>query len=383
MDYNAKIDVIKGELSDMVSAAREEGRGLTEEEKQTAAAKTAEIESLRAAAELAGKVDAWDAAAKDEIRKARKIEDVPAADNGDAEERAALLDYIKRGQVVGTAGYGGYLVPEKIREWVVAKRDAESYVRRLGTVINITGPTKIPAEGTDAVAYWTAEGAAYTDTIQQFISADLTPRKLTILDKISEELIADTAADFDVVGYLLEKCAKIIGQTEETAFIKGSSGNGEPSGILSQGITPSRLASNSAVTIDEIQGFFYSLDPEYQKNATWLISADLAAKLSALTTGTGGIFAWGTNLSDTPGAVLCGRPCYISKDLDAMGSAAKNIAILGDFSYYFIGDQGGLRIQRMDEAFAANGQIALRLTELVAGNCVNSNAFKVLTTKAS
>lgn len=378
--YNEKIEAVKADMAAMIDAAKEEGRALNDEELATAAAKKAELDQLRKSAELEALATEWKETEKAEIRKARRVpEAAPQADEV-ADAKRALLNYIQRGQVEGTGAYGGYLVPDRLLDWVVAKRDAESYVRRLGTVINIDGPTKIPVEGSDATAYWTQEAAAYTDTTQSFTQAALTPYKLTVLDKISEELIASTS--FDVVGYLIGKIARIIGQTEETAFIKGSTASYEPEGILSAGITVTRTAANNAVTAAEIQGLFYDLAPQYQRTASWLISGDLAAKLSALTTGTGGIFAWGGNLADGAPATLMGRPCYISKDLDPV-TTNKIVAVLGSWEYYYVGDQGGLRIQRMDEAFAASGQVGLRFTEFVGGVCTNTAAFRVLGTKTT
>jgi HK97 family phage major capsid protein len=236
-------------------------------------------------------------------------------------------------------------------------------------------------ESTDLTAYWVGEGSAITEGTQSFASAALTPRKLCALDTITEELVQDSA--FDLIGYLVEKIGgRILPGAEETAFIKGAAASGEPVGILSSGITVTRTASATAVTAAEIQGLFFDLGPEYQRNATWLISGDLAAKLSGLTTGTGGIFAWGGNLADGAPATLMGRPCYISKDLEAV-TTNKTVAILGDFSYYFIGDQGGLQIQRLNELYAASGKIGLRFVERVGGVLTNTAAFRVLGTKTS
>lgn len=377
--YAEKIDALKTKMSDMISLAKEEQRSLTEEELAVCADAKAEIERLRKSAEIESLSAEWDEEKKAEVRKARQIK--PEAEASDKDEREAMREYILRGQVEGTDAYGGYTVPTKIHDWIVAKRDAASYVRGLATVVNISGPTNIPVESTDLTAYWVGEGSSITEGTQSFASAALTPRRLCALDTISDDLIQDSA--FDLIGYLVEKIGgRIFPQAEETAFIKGASGSGEPNGILSSGITVTRTAANNAVTAAEIQGLFFDLGPEYQKNATWLISGGLAAKLAGLTTGTGGIFAWGGNLADGAPATLMGRPCYVSKDLDDV-TTNKTIAIVGDFSYYFIGDQGGIQIQRLNELYAASGKVGLRFTERVGGVLTNTAAFKVLGTKTT
>jgi HK97 family phage major capsid protein len=377
--YAEKIDALKTKMSDMISLAKEEQRSLTEEELAVCADAKAEIERLRKSAEIESLSAEWDEEKKAEVRKARQIKP-EKADVAEVDERASMRNYILRGQVEGTDAYGGYTVPTKIADQIVAVRDADNWVRKLGTVVNISGPTTIPVESTDLTAYWVAEGGSYTEGTQSFAGAALTPYKLTALDTLTEELLADSA--FDLVGYLVGKIGRILGQAEETAFIKGATGSNQPNGILSSGITVTRTAANNAVTAAEIQGLFYGLEPQYARNATWLISGGLAAALAGLTTGTGGIFAWGGNLAEGAPATLMGRPCYISKDLDAV-TTNKIVAICGDFSYYFIGDQGGIQIQRLNELYAASGKVGLRFTERVGGVLTNTAAFKVLGTKTT
>ena len=376
--FKEKIEELKNQMSDLISLAKEENRGLTEEEAQRCESAKSEIERLRKSLEVETLTEEWKAQERAEVRDARVFKG--AKEESIDEERASMVNYIKRGQTEGTGAYGGYTVPTRVYDWIVSTRDADNYVRRLGTVVNIDGPVTVPVEGSDLTAYWVAEGGNYTEGTQSFVGASLTPYKLTALDTITEELLNDS--QFDLVGYLVNKIGRVLGQAEETAFIKGATGNNEPNGILSSGITVTRTASATAVTAAEIQGLFFSLAPQYARNATWLISGDLAAKLSGLTTGTGGIFAWGGNLADGAPATLMGRPCYISKDLDAV-TTNKIVAILGDMSYYYIGDCGGLQIQRLNELYAASGKIGLRFTERVGGVLTNTDAFKVLGTKTS
>lgn len=377
--YVKKIEELKQQMSDMISAAREEGRSLNSEELEKAASMKAEIDALRSALEVENLVDDWKAAEKAEIRAARKIEAPEAAEGGNLdEEKRAFVDYVKRGQNE-TGIYGGYTVPTVLYNWIVDKRDAESYMRRLATVINIdSSGVKIPVEGSDIATYWVAEGGNYTEGTQQLTQASLDLYKLTCMATVTEELAADSALNF--ADWLITKIIRQMTAAEETAFVKGSTLNNEPSGLIT-GIEPVRTASATAVTVAEIQDLFYGLAPQYQRNASWLISGGLAAKLCALTTGTGGIFAWG-NLETGAPATLMGKPCYISKDFDAV-VANKVIACVGDIGYYYIADGGSLSIQRLNELFAASGKIGIKATARVGGILTNSDAVKVLGTKTS
>lgn len=373
-----KIEALKAQMSDMISLAKEEQRSLTEEEALKCEEMKAEISRLRKSIEVENLTNEWAEDDKTKIRNARIVTNSEVDEI--AEERKSLENYILRGQTEGTGNLGGYTVPTKLHDWIVSKRDAANYMRRLGTVVNISGTVNIPVEGNDITAYWVAEGGSLTEGTQYFGQAELKPYKCCILDKLSSELIADSA--FDLYRYIGDKGGRVLGQAEETAFIKGSTGSNQPEGLLSAGITPSRTASGSAVTAQEIIDFFYTLPGEYQTNASWLISGDLAAKLAGLTTGTGGVFAWGGNLATGAPATLMGKPCYISKDLDAV-QTNKIVAIVGDFSYYYIGNAGGIQIQRLNELFAATDSVGIKIQERVAGVLTNTAAVKVLGTKTT
>ena len=373
-----RIESLKGQMSDMISLAKEEQRSLTEEEIAKCEEMKAEISRLRKSVEIDNLASEWAEAEKAEIRKARVI--TKSEDDEMAEERRSLENYILRGQTEGTGAYGGYTVPTKLHDWIVSTRDAANYMRRLGTVVNISGTVNVPVESTDISAYWVAESGSLTEGTQSFSQAVLKPYKACILDKLSTELIQDSA--FDLYAYIANKAGRVLGQTEETAFIKGSNGNNEPEGLLSAGITPSRTSSGTQVAAQEIIDFFYTLPAQYQANASWLISGDLAAKLAGLTTGTGGIFAWGGNLADGAPARLMGKPCYVSQNLDAV-QTNKIIAIVGDLSYYYIGDAGGIQIQRLNELFAATDSVGIKVQERVAGVLTNPAAVKVLGTKTT
>lgn len=378
MFYDEKIEAAKKEAAGIIDTAKAEARSLNAEEIEKVEGIKAEIAALRKSAELDNLSNEWAEQEKADIRAARKIE-APAGEYADEQaERAALVDYIKRGQTEGTGAYGGYTVPTRIWDYIISKINGEAIIRQLATVVNISGPVTIPTEGTDITAYWTAEGAAYTEGTQQFGSAALTPYKLTVLDTITEELLNDT--QFDLVGYLIDKIGRVIGETANTGYLKGSTGNNEPQGILSSGITVTRTASATAVTYNELMSLYYDLG-EYGRNASWLISPALAASLSGQTTGTGGQFVWG-NLAEGGAGQIMGRPAYICRDLDPI-AANKIVAVVGDFKYYFIGDVNGVQFQRLNELYAASGKVGLRATFRTGGVLTNNDAFRVLGTKTS
>ena len=56
--------------------------------------------------------------------------------------------------------------------------------------------------------------------------------------------------------------------------------------------------------------------------------------------------------------------------------------LLGDFSSYWIADRQGRSFQRLNELYAATGQIGFRATQRVDGRLVQSEGLKCLVMKA-
>ena len=68
--------------------------------------------------------------------------------------------------------------------------------------------------------------------------------------------------------------------------------------------------------------------------------------------------------------------------LTAIAASAKTIAF-GDFSYYWIADRQGRSFKRLNELYAANGQVGFLASQRVDGKLILSEAIKVLAQKAS
>ena len=83
----------------------------------------------------------------------------------------------------------------------------------------------------------------------------------------------------------------------------------------------------------------------------------------------------------TPDTLL-GRPVKTSAYMPVIAAGAKTIAF-GDFSYYWIADRQGRSFKRLNELYAANGQVGFLGSQRVDGKLVLSEAVKVLAQKAS
>ena len=282
----------------------------------------------------------------------------------------------------GTDSEGGYLVPDEYERTLVQALEEENVFRRLAKVIQTSsGDRKIPVVATKGTASWIDEDGAYTESDDSFGQVSIGAYKLGTMIKVSEELLNDSV--FDLESYISREFARRIGAKEEEAFFTGD-GSGKPLGILASsggaetGIT---AASATAITADELIDLFYSLKSPYRRNAVWVLN-DSTIKAIRKLKDSNGQYLWQPSLTaGTPDTIL-GRPVRTSAYMPAIAASAKTIAF-GDFSYYWIADRQGRSFKRLNELYAANGQVGFLASQRVDGKLILSEAIKVLAQKAS
>ena len=282
----------------------------------------------------------------------------------------------------GTDSEGGYLVPDEYERTLVEALEEENMFRQLAKVIRTSsGDRKIPVVATKGTASWIDEEGAYTESDDSFGQVSIGAYKVGTMIKVSEELLNDSV--FDLESYIAKEFARRIGAKEEEAFFTGD-GSGKPLGILAAtggaetGVT---AASSTAVTADELMDLFDSLKSPYRKKAVWVLNDSTIKAVRKLKDSTGQ-YLWQPSLvAGTPDTLL-GRPMKTSAYMPVIAAGAKTIAF-GDFSYYWIADRQGRSFKRLNELYAANGQVGFLGFQRVDGKLVLSEAVKVLAQKAS
>ena len=282
----------------------------------------------------------------------------------------------------GTDSEGGYLVPDEYEHTLVEALEEENVFRQLAKVIRTSsGDRKIPVVATKGTASWIDEEGAYTESDDSFGQVSIGAYKVGTMIKVSEELLNDSV--FDLESYIAKEFARRIGAKEEEAFFTGD-GSGKPLGILAAtggaetGVT---ATSSTAVTSDELMDLFYSLKSPYRKKAVWVLNDSTIKAVRKLKDSTGQ-YLWQPSLvAGTPDTLL-GRPVKTSAYMPVIAAGAKTIAF-GDFSYYWIADRQGRSFKRLNELYAATGQVGFLGSQRVDGKLVLSEAVKVLAQKAS
>ena len=282
---------------------------------------------------------------------------------------------------IGTDSEGGYLVPDEYERTLVEALEEENVFRQLAKVIRTSsGDRKIPVVATKGTASWIDEEGAYLESDDSFGQVSIGAYKVGTMIKVSEELLNDSV--FDLEAYISREFARRIGAKEEEAFFTGD-GSGKPLGMLAAtggaetGVT---AASATAITADELIDLFYSLKAPYRRNAVWVLN-DSTIKAIRKLKDNQGQYLWQPSLTAGAPDLLLGKPVRTSAYMPAIAADAKTVAF-GDFSYYWIADRQGRSFKRLNELYAATGQVGFLASQRVDGKLVLPEAIKVLAQKA-
>ena len=283
---------------------------------------------------------------------------------------------------IGTDSEGGYLVPDEYERTLVEALEEENVFRQLAKVIRTSsGDRKIPVVATKGTASWIDEEGAYLESDDSFGQVSIGAYKVGTMIKVSEELLNDSV--FDLEAYISREFARRIGAKEEEAFFTGD-GSGKPLGVLAAtggaetGVT---AASATAITADELIDLFYSLKAPYRRNAVWVLN-DSTIKAIRKLKDNQGQYLWQPSLTAGAPDLLLGKPVRTSAYMPAIAADAKTVAF-GDFSYYWIADRQGRSFKRLNELYAATGQVGFHASQRVDGKLVLPEAIKVLAQKSA
>ena len=293
---------------------------------------------------------------------------------GDAAVRNALQ--------IGTDSEGGYLVPDEFERILLEALEEENIFRQLATVITTsTGDRKIPVVASKGSASWVDEEGAIPESDNSFSQVTIGAHKLATMIKVSEELLNDSV--FNLESYIAKEFARRIGTKEEEAFFTGD-GVGKPLGILAAtgggqlGVT---TAGATAITLDEVLDLYYSLKAPYRNKAVFLLN-DSTVKAIRKLKDSAGQYLWQPSIKEgTPDTIL-NRPLHTSSFVPAIEAAAKSI-VFGDFSDYWVADRQGRVFKRLNELYAATGQVGFIATQRVDGKLILPEAVKVLQQKSA
>lgn len=366
---------LKKKLAELVDAADNEERAMTEEETKDFDAAEKEIKEI-----------------DETISREERARNIPTvqqpAENHEMtqEERAAadekaFADFImnrvtenRAGEIQLTQGNNGAIVPTTIANRIIKSvRDMVPFLQ-LSDVIYTNGKLSVPVYGEDSTNYIKAdyvdEGTELTDNIGKFTTIDLTGYVVGALALVSNKLKDNT--DINVVDFVINQVAESIAEKLEKEFVNGST---KIIGITSatKGIT---AASATAITYDELVSLKHSLKQRFRANARWIMNPATYTALCKLKDGNGQPY-----FKEDEYKIL-GLPVIESDSMPTIAASAKAI-VCADLSGYTIKATKSVEIQVLREKFSTKNMLGVLAFGEYDAKITDSKKIAVLTMKAS
>ncbi|MFN3575533.1 MAG: phage major capsid protein [Tabrizicola sp.] len=343
----------------------------------------------------------------------KKLNRPPLAANGltveDAEHKAALIDFMRKGAVggaeaalyaaerkaadvrVATPASGGYALPKEIAAALNKQLLDISPIRGISRVVTVSTPdyhelVDLNGFGTE----WLGETDTHNPTTTPDL-ADVAPTfgELSAYPKATRQAISDLM--FDVEGWLIERGAEQMAKAEGIAFISGN-GTNKPTGFLAgpapvatadagrafgtlQYVPSGAAAALGANPYDQLKDMMYALKAGHRANAVWVMnSLTLAAHAKVKTTD--GQYLLTPAVREGDPETLLGKRIVVAEDMPTIAANAFPIAF-GDFrAGYLIADIPSWWILR--DEITQPGYVKFPMSRRVGGKLLDTNAIKLL-----
>ena len=282
---------------------------------------------------------------------------------------------------IGTDSEGGYLVPDEYEKKLVEALQDEVFFRSLATVIRTSsGDRKIPIVTSRGEAAWIDEGGQFPESDDSFGQTSIGAYKLATMIKVSDELLNDSV--FNIEAYISKEFGRRIGAKEEEAFFIGD-GKGKPVGLFDAtgGADTGITVANTSITFDDVMDLYYSLRAPYRNKATWLLNDSTVKAIRKLKDGNGN-YIWQPSVKEGEPDRILNRPYRTSIYVPEL-AAGNRVMAFGDYSYYWVADRQNRTFRRLNELYAATGQVGFLASQRVDGKLILPEAIKVLAQKSA
>lgn len=236
-----------------------------------------------------------------------------------------------------TLGNNGSVIPQTIAKQIIAKVYDISPILEKATRFNVKGNLEIPvypASGTGLSVGYATEFTDLTSSTGDFTKVELKGFVIGALSIVSKSLINN--ADFDLVGFVVDRMAYEIAKFIEGQLINGTS---QKIAGLSDCTNVKTLTSTSAITGDDLIALQSKVKDIYQDNAMWIMSSATRDYLRTLKDSENR-YLLNDDISAPFGKTLLGKPVYVSENANDIAAGKKVI-------YY--GDMSGLGVKFAEE----------------------------------
>jgi len=269
----------------------------------------------------------------------------------------------------GVGSAGGFLVPDSFAGFLLDSSLEREIVRPRARIEPMPTETR-HVSGFDTSSHaahlfggitgdWLSEGGSLTTAEGKTRKIQLKARKLGVLTKASNELIADGMTFEAALGTAL---INTIGWYLDHAFLRGD-GAGKPLGILNDPalVTITKETGQAAATIvwNNLAKMFARLHPASISNAVWVCNNTAIPRLLTLTVpvGTGGNVIPALR-EDSGRFFVLGKEILFTEKLPALGT--KGDIVLADLSQYIVGLRREVSLEKSVHVHFGTDEVAYR-----------------------
>jgi HK97 family phage major capsid protein len=240
-----------------------------------------------------------------------------------------------------TNANGGYLLPFVLDPTIVLTNTGSANPwRRISNVKQTTSNTWNGVTSAGVNAAWLTEGSMVTDGSPTVGNIVVTPQKAAAWVFGSYEVLEDT----DFGQQLPRLLADAKDRLEEAAFATGAGSGGVPQGVITGATTVVTTATTLVIAIGDVYATQQALPPRFRNapGCAWAANVAIINKFRQLDTAGGASF-W-TNLGKGQPETLLGAPIYESTTMASALTSGNLLAIMGDFSQFYIVDRVGVSL---------------------------------------
>lgn len=369
-----KRNSIVEEINNLFKGAETEKRALTEDEQSTFEAKTAELKALDKTIE-----------AKREARSLTMMDDETPKTPEEKEEKrsteeleARAFETYLREQRTGEMAKGdnGAVIPTTIANRIIDTVKQVAPIYALTTKFNVKGKLQFPvAKGSITTGYQT-EFTDIASSAVSFENVELDGFLIGALSKVSVSLINN--AQFDIVGYVVNKIAQSIAEFLEKELIKGSTNikgvtdkSYEGKGV--QKVTSFKEGVISTDDLIETQG---EVKMNRQDGCQWLMNQGMLNEVRKLKDNNGQ-YVLNPDLRTGFGFILLGKPVMISDEMP------NDTIVYGDWSAMYVNIHEDINIRQLNEVYAAQHGVGFVAWAELDAKLVEQDKFAKLVKKTA
>lgn len=299
---------------------------------------------------------------------------IPSKDRTAEETRAMQMDS-------DTAG-GFMVAPQQFVADLIQAVDNAVFFRGLASVSQLIGAHSVGRPSLDADPAdptWVSElKIGDEDSTMAVGKRELNPHPLAQFIKVSRKLLRHSPIGPE--SLVRERLAYKQAVVQEAAYMTGT-GAQQPLGVFTasnDGISTGRDVStdntSTAVTFDGLKNAKWTLKSQYWNKAQWIAHRDFGKQVDKLKDGEGR-YIWQPSVQVGQPDRLLNFPINYSEYAPNTFTTGLYVAILGDFSNYWIVESLSMEIQRLNELYAATNQVGFISRSELDGMPVLEEAF--------